>query len=538
MGHDWSALGIHVVGLNNHETVHLKGVQAILRGSKPYLDAASSQYGPLQQLGSVLYMRATGQISLVGFREFWALMNFIGLALIVICVCVLFRPSVAALINAVLVMSPSFAFYSISSVGLDGFFGWANPLRNVGAILVAVLAVKVLSRHDALCLPAVIRSIGFGVLVGASLLVAQENVVATFGVLLFVVMLDLFLGKIDRTYLYLFCIFSSSALTVAGGYLAPYWVSGKLEAFIENYFLVPFAVNKGYANFDWYLSDNPCCKENFQSLPLFVFGLVVTSIGGSIWALKVVKYKQQDAENRLNSWRSVAILWAASSFVFSISLTSMGSDRVKTLIVFLPIWMIPMLLLLLSEHNKPLIAAMVFATVGILIIAQSLSRDNSILPTQYFRDMASTSVVRMSGLKNHLVEPEAPSFKFADSFRGDEILEFTQWLREMPDGEVLLDPVIQPLVGNELGVYYFLADLTPFELPYNEQMMVITSDQDFANIASVSDPDRTLCHIITSDVRSSFVDAARNRGQFQVSSAIKVQRAWLFRLQNRECAVS
>jgi hypothetical protein len=268
-----------------------------------------------------------------------------------------------------------------------------------------------------------------------------------------------------------------------------------------------------------------------------MFGLVATSIGGIIWAIKMVRYKQQDSENRLNSWRAVAILWAASSFVLSISLTSMGSDRVKTLIVFFPIWVIPMLLLILSEHYKPTMVILVSTVVGFFVVAQSLSRDNSILPTQYFRDLASSSVIRISGFENHPTKAEAPSFKFADSFGADDIQEFTQWLKLMPDGEVLLDPLIQPVVGDELGIFYFFADLRPFELPYNEQMMAITSDQDLANIAAVADPRRPLCHIVTSDVQSSFVDAARSRSQFQISSAMKIQGVWLFGLQNRDCAV-
>lgn len=111
------------MSLNNHETVHLKGIQAIFEGAQPYVGSASSQYGPLNQLAASLYMRHLSSETLAGNREYWAALNFVGLLAILLIVAIVFNPKSAFVINCVLVVWPAFNFYTLNRTGLDGFLG-------------------------------------------------------------------------------------------------------------------------------------------------------------------------------------------------------------------------------------------------------------------------------------------------------------------------------------------------------------------------------------------------------------------------------
>ena len=65
-------------GIGVQEDVFLSGFQAISKGAIPYIGPASVQYGPGVQLLSYLYMRHIGTFSVVGFRESWAIFQWVG----------------------------------------------------------------------------------------------------------------------------------------------------------------------------------------------------------------------------------------------------------------------------------------------------------------------------------------------------------------------------------------------------------------------------------------------------------------------------
>ena len=98
-----------------------------------------------------------------------------------------------------------------------------------------------------------------------------------------------------------------------------------------------------------------------------------------------------------------------------------------------------------------------------------------------------------------------------------------------------LDPIIAPVVGDELGLYYFVADLVPYPVPFDEQTMAITAAEEMKNLKVLSDPNNQLCNLVTSDLESSSVDAASKSRNFVVSSSILIDSQHLFHLQNQTC---
>ena len=521
--------------LNNHETVHLKGVQAILRGSTPYIDAASSQYGPLQQFASVIFIKLTGQESVAGMREFWTLTNFIGLLLVVHIVLVLFPPRVATLINATLFVSPAFWFFQISHTGFDGFFGWANPMRNLGALAAVVLMTRTRSEDRLDNRTRWIVSALLGVLAGALALVAQENLMFVLGTLSVTSLFYLVAGRLTRNLILHQLVFLTTACGVFAIYLFPYMLRGQLFEFVRNYLLVPLAVNKGYANFDWQLIDNDCCRQNLQSTPLFLFALIVSVIGGVVCAIKVLKLGNERDNQPAQWWYSVLAIWVAWVLVLSVTLTSMGADRIKSAVSLLPIWLIPTICLLVVEHRTSFVRTLSTIVIFGLVATQSVAINQSVLPIEAIKDISMSLSVRVFGFLPQDNESRTSVFKYAPQFSEDDFDSVVGWMATLPKDEVLIDQIVQPVLGDELGAYYFFADLEPFELPFSEEMMAITDELDGANLRSVADPSRELCGIVTSDIQSSLVDSARNRGRFILASSTKVEGVSLFYLRNQLC---
>ena len=165
-------------GIGFQEDVFLSGFQAISKGAVPYIGPASVQYGPGAQLLSYLYMRHIGGFSVVGFRESWAMFQWVGATIFFV---VLFlalgygRGLAAALMSALIYPALQLLGFAPGHA-YGGFFGWANPLRYVGAFALILLLPAVIKRSPSW--RGLTGAAVLGLLWGGLSYVAQENLAA------------------------------------------------------------------------------------------------------------------------------------------------------------------------------------------------------------------------------------------------------------------------------------------------------------------------------------------------------------------------
>ncbi len=522
------------ISLNNHETVHFKGIQAIFSGAQPYIGSASSQYGPLNQLAASLWMKYISGETLAGNREYWAAINFVGLAAILLIVAIAFSPKSAFIINCTLLVWPAFNFFALEPNGLDGFFGWPNPLRYLSALILPLALVR-RSISDDIFKERILILVA-GLAVGFLWLYSQENLMLSITLIPLVVLVQVAHGKAHFRLALLNCLMLVvSALIFVGLYLVPYVLEGNLREFLHNYFLIPRAVISGYANFDYQLIDNLCCDQNRQYLPLFVWIVLITGIAGLFIAyLLVVVNRNLDSKNG-GQFVSLFCLWAGSATVLSGAFTSMGATRVIATSIILPIWLVHLCVLCwrhMAKHWWRVLGAVVLILTLLLGSYGRFGRFNS---TVGYENVTKTIGVRVSGFSAKTDPLTVSPFKYSPDFTRLNYERLIIWLTQMNRETTYLDPIIAPVVGDELGLYYFVADLVPYPVPFDEQTMAITAAEEMKNLKVLSDPNNQLCNLVTSDLESSSVDAASKSRNFVVSSSILIDSQHLFHLQNQTC---
>ena len=532
-GPPWG-IGSGPISLNNHETVHFKGIQAIFSGAQPYIGSASSQYGPLNQLAASLYMKYLSSETLAGNREYWAAINFVGLAVILLIVAITFSPKSAFIINCTLLVWPAFNFFALKPNGLDGFFGWPNPLRYLCALIIPLALVH--RQISAGIFKERILIIVAGLAVGFLWLYSQENLIVSITVIPLVILVQVAHGKAHFREALLNCLMLVfSALIFVGLYLVPYVLRSNLKSFLNNYFLIPRAVISGYANFDYQLIDNLCCDQNRQYLPFFVWTVLITGIAGLLIAyLLIVVNRNLDSQNR-GQFVSLFCLWAGSATVLSGAFTSMGATRVIATSIILPIWLVHLCVLCWRHFAKPWWRALGAVVLILTVLLGSYGQFGRFSSSVGYENVIKTIGVRVSGFSAKTDPPMESPFKYSPDLTRLSYERLVGWLTRMNRESTYLDPIITPVVGDELGLYYFVADLVPYPVPFDEQTMVITSAEEKKNLKVLSDPNNQLCNLVTSDLESSSVDAASKSRNFFVSSSIYINGQQLFQLQNQTC---
>jgi hypothetical protein len=236
-------------GIGVQEDVFLSGFQAISKGAIPYIGPASVQYGPGVQLLSYLYMRHIGTFSVVGFRESWAVFQWVGATILFAVFFLAFgylRGLLAAVLSALIYPAlQEIGFLPGGSYG--GFFGWSDPLRYVGAIALILLLPAVIRRCPAR--RGLAGAAALGLLFGAMSYLAQENLAAGIVGAIVVSALLLLTGTSS------FRSVGTALPCALAGFgvvwlpvLAYYAVRGVLIRFLHLYLLIPEAVAGGYSN--------------------------------------------------------------------------------------------------------------------------------------------------------------------------------------------------------------------------------------------------------------------------------------------------
>lgn len=231
------------------EDVFLSGLQAISKGAIPYIGPASVQYGPGVQLLSYLFMRHAGTFSVVGFRDSWALFQWVGATVVFGVFFLAFgylRGLIASLLSALIYPAlQQLGFMPSGSYG--GSFGWSDPLRYVGAIALILLLPAVIRRCPARL--GLVGAAALGLLFGASSYLAQENLAAGVVGAIAVSALLLLTGTSSfRSVATALICAVAGFLVVWVPVLAYYTVHGVLARFLHLYFLIPQAVADGYSN--------------------------------------------------------------------------------------------------------------------------------------------------------------------------------------------------------------------------------------------------------------------------------------------------
>lgn len=234
------------------EDVWLLGFQAIAHGQVPYTGPATVQYGPGTQLASYLIMRHLTSFSIVGFRQSWAIYQWVGTSLLFAVFFLAFgyfRGLAISLLDMLVYTGlQEVAFRPGGSFG--GYMGWANPLRYVGTIALVALLPVVIRRCRSRW--GIAAGAALGVLWGLTSYLAQENLIAGAVGALVIAALLLF----SRTYTWR-AVRTALAAVLAGflviwlPILAFYVVHADLGQFLKTYFLLPLAMAKGYGNDLW-----------------------------------------------------------------------------------------------------------------------------------------------------------------------------------------------------------------------------------------------------------------------------------------------
>jgi hypothetical protein len=269
------------------EDVFLQGLQAISQGHIPYIGPAAIQYGPGSQFFSYLFMRHVATFSVVGFRESWAMFQWVGTSVFFVALFLAFgygRGLVASLMWGLIYPAQLLLGFAPEST-FGGFFGWVNPLRYAGAVSLIVLLPGVIKRCPSL--RGFAGGAGLGILWGGLSYIAQENLIGgAIGALVVSALLVLSGTASGRAA-------ARALLGVLTGFalvwlpvLAFYAAKGVLGRFLYLYFLIPQAVAGGYSNTPFGGSDHSSLEWRnaepwlriFQWLPVILAVLALISV--------------------------------------------------------------------------------------------------------------------------------------------------------------------------------------------------------------------------------------------------------------------
>ena len=234
------------------EDFWFSGFQAIAHGYVPYTGAAVIQYGPGTQLVTNLIMHHVTSFSVVGFRQAWALYQWVG-ASVLFAVFFLAFGYVRGLAISLLGMLVYPALHEVAfqpNGSFEGYFGWANPLRYAGMIALVLLLPAVVR-----CCPSrwgVAAAAALGVLWGLTSYLAQEDLIAGVVGALLVGALLLFSGTSSwRAVRAAYAAVLAGFLLIWLPILAFYAVHGDLGRFLTLYFQLARAMSSGFGNTPW-----------------------------------------------------------------------------------------------------------------------------------------------------------------------------------------------------------------------------------------------------------------------------------------------
>jgi hypothetical protein len=483
-------------GIGVQEDVFLSGFQAISKGAIPYIGPASVQYGPGVQLLSYLYMRHIGTFSVVGFRESWAVFQWVGATILFAVFFLAFgylRGLLAAVLSALIYPAlQELGFLPSGSYG--GFFGWSDPLRYVGAIALILLLPAVIRRCPAR--RGLAGAGALGLLFGAMSYLAQENLAAGIVGAIVVSALLLLTGTSS------FRSVGTALPCALAGFgvvwlpvLAYYAVHGVLTRFLHLYLLIPEAVAGGYSNthFGGY-QVTAAAKASQARWETFFYALPF--ILAVLALLVVVQFRPFRVAWEWSRERTalVAIVITATLLYQGALLRSDAAHLFGTMLAT------PALVIMVATAAPRLLGAwrpVTLAVAGVAIFATSFL----LLPEGAIRP-ASVQSWAAAPYRDRLRLAAEPAPATPTTVAGRRVGGGLEAARQccqvasvpMPEFTAFMNH-LHAIIGSRTtyvvsfpagypGIVYFVADLTPAPVPIDVHTMVLNRPQYRAYLAS------------------------------------------------------
>jgi hypothetical protein len=282
-------LSQNTTGVLYQEDVWLTGFQAIASGHLADTGVAGTQFGPGTQLACYWLMTHVTSFSVVGFRQAWALLSWAGVSVLFVIFFLAFgyiRGLLISLLSAL--VYPALQQVAFKPPGqFLGYWGWANPLRYVGAVALILLLPAVIRRCPSW--RGVAGGAALGLVWGVMSFMGQEN------------LLGGLIGSVALAALLLLTGTSSwkavaSALTsVAVGFavvwlpILGFWIGqGNLGQFLHRYFQYPIAVAGGWSNVAWQQDSHlpSALTTMFYALP-FVLAVIAVALVFEVRPLRI-----------------------------------------------------------------------------------------------------------------------------------------------------------------------------------------------------------------------------------------------------------
>lgn len=519
-GPPWTGNAMHGA-VDLHETVHYKGIQALLSGETGYINSASNQYGPLLQQLIVAWIQGPGTVSISGIRTAFALLNFLGICLVVLVLFVSLSWKKFALVSVVWIITYlPMSFYSLTHEGMSGFWGWGNPWRYVGILIVGAIIPLALQKRKPYQTWLLIV---VGLCWGVTSLVAQENAIG--GILVILALLTLAAASGLQSFtevIFSFLIVLGAAAAVWLFYLIPYIFSGHLLQFLSNYLLIPRAVSAGYSATDW---DGSSWSILFFGTPIVMFLAGITLSAARAWD---INHKSAIKVVRESGWLTVAGLFVAAAVSQAGVLNRADASHLKNSFWILPIFLTIFVIWSLNRREemprriRSLVGVFGSTVIAIGFLIGQLGAFEStswkVLINSYSQRL-DPSRAQLSYVADRIDAPTQSSdsaFGLRPELAVEEVIDFSGQLSEtVKSGVTYVDPSLGVVAGYKTGYWYFVADLTPFPVPYEEDSMVITDTQLSKNLQALSNPDMPMDFLVTLDSSSVESQGVLSRGGFQ-----------------------
>ena len=484
------------LSLGYQEDLYLGGLQAISKGAVPYIGAAAIQYGPGSQWFSYEFMRHFATFSVVGFRESWAMFEWVGASFLF----VVFFLALGYVRGLIATLLSALIYPALHQLGFmphgayTGLIAWANPLRYAGAIALVLLLPRAIRRAPNW--RGLTGALVLGLLWGLLSYVAQENLAAGAVGALVLGALLLLSGSASRRAVL------TSLLAVLAGFVVAwlpvilfYAGKGLLGRFAYLYFLDPRAVAEGYSNTPWG-GLHPNLAEIALDAPWAHMYYILPFVLAALALLAVLQFRPFRVAL---DWSADRILLVAC-LVTTILLYQGAMLRADADHITGTMLAVPVLVVAAATGLPRLLGGRGWITVGlagVLIFAASFL----LLPVKSYEfssigGQAAAPDLDRARLAAEPVLPAPPAL--ADQRVGQGLwarLACCQSFSESMTSFMQLADQIHAIVGNRVtyvenfmagytGLIYFVADLRPAPVPLDLRTMVFTKQQENAYLAT------------------------------------------------------
>jgi hypothetical protein len=454
--------------VSNHD-VHLSQLQAIRKGTVPYIGPASIQYGPGSQLLQYGYMSLAGRFSLLGFRETYGVFMLFGFAIFAAVSLGALGVRIGTLTWLLALYVSPFAMFGWSGPVLVGSFGWGNPFRYLGSYVVLALLPAVVPRTRGWRnVPALATGIAWGFFCWMS----QENLAAT------ILSGGLFLTAAWALAAYTVQQIRGAVLNCAVGWvlfwvpvLAYYAVAGELGRFVEGYFLVTRLVAAGMSNTPWDPEVNRGWNAAFALTPVFLFA--------ALW-LTIVDWPRRGFYMPLSASRQrLLALICLAAVAFTGALLRKDSSHFINVLIALPAVVAALAVQTAGGPGRWPVRLLVLGGIAAMVAQFPTARGILQFPQVYLA--GASERFRLAPKPSQWKDDRGVPFERAGAFAGDpypvyegavparEFFEDMEQLRSITGDRPVF---VHSFPGIPPEIVYFFADLTPGPILFNVSTMV------------------------------------------------------------------